>query len=63
VRFLVDECVDERIVKRLRSAGHDVASARDDLQGAADATLLDAARSERRIMVTEDKDFGRLAVS
>ncbi len=31
--YLADECVDERIVHRLRAAGHDVVSAKAQLRG------------------------------
>ena len=62
MRFLADECVDERIVHRLRAAGYDVVSARAQLRGADDAAILNAARADRRILITEDKDFGELLV-
>lgn len=60
--FLADECVDERIVQGLRAAGYDVVSAKADLRGTADVALLEAARTARRILITEDKDFGQLAL-
>ncbi len=63
MRFLADECVDERIVRRLRAAGYDVVSAKAQLRGADDAAVLDTARADRRILITEDKDFGQLAVA
>jgi predicted nuclease of predicted toxin-antitoxin system len=62
MRFLADECVDERIVQRLRAAGHDVVSTKAQLRGVDDAAVLDAARAERRILITEDKDFGQLVI-
>lgn len=62
MRFLADECVDERIVQGLRAAGYDVVSAKTDLRGATDETLLEAARTAKRTLITEDKDFGQLGV-
>lgn len=46
----------------LRAAGYDVVSAKTDLRGATDETLLEAARAAKRTLITEDKDFGQLAV-
>ena len=46
----------------LRADGHDVAAVRDRCAGARDADVLALARAERRILLTEDKDFGELAL-
>lgn len=62
MKLLADECVDERIVQGLRAAGCDVVSAKSDLRGVTDENLLQAARAARRTLITEDKDFGHLAV-
>jgi len=62
MRLLADECVDDRMVEGLRAAGYDVASAKSDLRGATDENLLEAARTAERTLITEDKDFGQLAV-
>jgi len=60
VRFLADESCDGRVVRALRAAGHDVQSAANDLRGAADSAVSDAAFVEGRVVVTEDRDFGQL---
>ena len=44
----------------MRGLGHDVLSARGELARASDETLLSLASEERRVLVTEDKDFGEL---
>ena len=40
--------------------GHDVLSARDEHARATDEALLALVYEERRVLVTEDKDFGEL---
>jgi predicted nuclease of predicted toxin-antitoxin system len=62
VRFLADECLDNRLLVRLRHAGHDVLAARGACPGASDQVVLELARRERRVAVTEDKRVGRLIV-
>ena len=44
----------------LLDLGHDVVSAHDEFARASDETLLALAYEERRVLVTEDKDFGEL---
>lgn len=44
----------------LLDLGHDVVSVHDEFARASDETLLALAYEERRVLVTEDKDFGEL---
>ena len=60
MRFLADECCDVALIEALRTDGHDVLYALESLRGATDEKLLARAFSERRIVLTEDKDFGEL---
>jgi len=60
MRFLADECCDAALVNALRQDGHDVVYAIESLRGATDDELLTCAFSERRFLLTEDKDFGEL---
>jgi predicted nuclease of predicted toxin-antitoxin system len=60
VRFLADENIHADLVEWLRSAGHDVVHAAESLSGDPDEVLLEIARSEERILVTDDKDFGEM---
>ena len=60
MRFLADECCEAALVSALRQDGHDVLYAIESLRGATDDELLTRALSERRFLLTEDKDFGEL---
>ena len=61
MRFLVDNALSPRLALGLRDAGHDAVHVRDrGLQRADDATLLELAASEERVLVSEDTDFGTL---
>jgi len=60
VRWLADECVDAALVHRLRSAGHDAVYVAEIASGATDTEVLRQAHDDRRLLLTEDKDFGEL---
>jgi predicted nuclease of predicted toxin-antitoxin system len=60
MRFLADECCDAALVEALRVDGHDVLYTTESLRGVTDEKLLARAFTERRILLTEDKDFGEL---
>jgi predicted nuclease of predicted toxin-antitoxin system len=61
VRFLADESCDHSVVRALRAAGHDVrASTELTPAGEDDDIVIAAARDETRVLLTEDRDFGRL---
>jgi predicted nuclease of predicted toxin-antitoxin system len=62
MRLLADECLDGRLIQGLQHAGHDVLAVRDASRGAGDRAILERARRERRVLVTEDKGFGELVV-
>lgn len=59
-RFLADESCDFAVVRALRGAGFDVVSVMEHAPGATDERVIELARSERRILLTEDRDFERL---
>jgi predicted nuclease of predicted toxin-antitoxin system len=61
VRFLADESCDSAVVRALRSAGHDMTAVAEVNPGLEDRVVLALARSEARVLLTEDKDFGLLA--
>jgi hypothetical protein len=61
MRFLANENVPRGAVEALTRAGHDVAWVRLDAPGSTDEVILARAVSERRVLVTFDKDFGELA--
>jgi predicted nuclease of predicted toxin-antitoxin system len=60
LRFLADESCDHAVVRALRAAGHDVEAAAEAGQRSIDIELIARAHSERRVLLTEDKDFGWL---
>jgi len=58
--FLVDESTGRAVVDYLRGIGHDVLAVAETMPQAEDRHILARAASERRILVTNDKDFGEL---
>jgi len=58
--FLADESCDFAVVRALRAAGYDVLAVAERSPGAHDEDVIRLATSERRILLTEDKDFGQL---
>ncbi len=61
MKFLLDVCVASQILcKTLANAGHDVLSASDEHATSPDEDLLALAFEQERILVTKDKDFGKL---
>lgn len=61
MRFLIDVSAASRVIQdTLISWGHDVLSAVQIDPNLDDETLLAIANAERRIMITHDKDFGKL---
>jgi predicted nuclease of predicted toxin-antitoxin system len=61
MKFLLDQNISPKVATPLRAAGHDVTIAREvGLRSASDAVVLAAARSEDRVLVSADTDFGAL---
>ena len=58
MRFLVDECAGPAVAQWLREKGHDVFSVQEQAAGSSDAVLITQAWIEKRIIITNDKDFG-----
>jgi len=63
MRILADENVDRPIASWLREQGHDVAEVAVVAQEAADADLIALSRREGRILMSFDRDMGRLVQS
>ena len=61
MRFLADESCDFAAVRVLRQASYDVTAIAEINPAIDDSAVLSLARSEDRILLTEDKDFGLLA--
>lgn len=61
MRLLLDECLSTRLTPLLAHAGHDVTHVTDiGLGGHPDQDVLDTARTDRRVLVSADTDFGEL---
>ena len=61
MKFVADAGISPRTVKFLREQGHDVVHVRDiGMQRAKDAEILELARTQDRIVLTFDLDFGDL---
>lgn len=60
MRFLSDENVRHSAAEALRAQGHDVLEVDDAMPSARDEAVLRRAGDERRILITNDRDFGEL---
>ena len=58
LKFLADESCDFAFARVLRQVGYDVTAIVEFMPGATDLKVLETAYEERRILLTEDKDFG-----
>ena len=57
----MDECTGIGVSKRLFELGFDGVSVIECMKGAEDEEIIQKAVAEKRIIVTNDKGFGRLA--
>ncbi len=63
MKFLLDVCLSSAaLVQLLKDAGHEPISAFALNPSADDAELLETARIQEMVLVTEDRDFGELVV-
>lgn len=60
MKFLVDESVEYPLVNLLRDLGHDIVSIAENQTGLRDEDVLYKAFRDKRILITNDKDFGEL---
>ncbi len=60
MRFLADEDVPAAVVTALRGADYDVTDIAEVASGSLDPEVLSRAGSERRLLITSDRDFGTL---
>jgi len=60
VRLVADESCDFSVVAAVRAAGHDVVSIMEAMPGVDDERVIAVATGDKRLLLTEDKDFGQL---
>lgn len=61
MRFLVDENLSRRLASALGAAGHDAVHVAElGMSSASDLAILEAARTQNRIILSSDTDFGTL---
>lgn len=60
LKFVVDVGVGKKVEQWLRKQGYDIKSMRDINPRMSDKEILKIAASEKRMVVTMDKDFGEL---
>ncbi len=60
MNFLADESCAGPVIRALREAGHDVVAISEVAKGARDEDVLERALNEKRVLITEDRDFGEL---
>jgi predicted nuclease of predicted toxin-antitoxin system len=61
LKFLVDECTGILVSQKLKELKYDSVSVIECMKGAEDEEILRLAVKERRDIITNDKDFERLA--
>ena len=60
MNFLADESCAGPVILALRETGHDVVAIAEVVKGATDEQVLERAVNEKRVLITEDRDFGEL---
>lgn len=60
IRFFADVNIEKLIIDRLLALGYDVKSYIDYDKHAEDSQIISLAEKEKRILLTNDKDFGEL---
>ncbi len=61
MRFLLDQSTDSRLLSYLRQLGHDATQIRRTYpESIPDTEVLSLAYQEKRILITDDRDFGEL---
>jgi len=58
LKFLVDESSGTKLTDMLKTEGYDAIYAGEQFKGASDDELLKIAQYYKRILITNDKDFG-----
>jgi predicted nuclease of predicted toxin-antitoxin system len=62
LKFLADENIARLVIERLRQDGHREMAVPEVASGSDDVDVLEMARREQAILLTDDKDFGELVL-
>ena len=60
MHYLADENLPTQVIALLRDAGHDVLSISEDSPSIPDEVVLPRSVRENRVLITYDKDYGKL---
>ena len=60
MKIIGDESVDFAIIKKLRQENFEIISISESYSGISDFEVLEIARNNKCLLITEDKDFGEL---
>ena len=60
MRFIVDECVGPTVASWLEDEGHNVVCISHSGRGSEDSVILSRSIEEKRVVITNDRDFGDL---
>jgi predicted nuclease of predicted toxin-antitoxin system len=56
--ILADENIDRLIIESLRKIGFEVYSIKESMPGISDKSIVEFSKSPKRVILTNDKDFG-----
>jgi predicted nuclease of predicted toxin-antitoxin system len=62
MRLLIDECCPRAFAETLRREGHDIVYVADFGAASADVALAQLADADGRVIISQDCDFGELAI-
>jgi len=60
VEFVAEESCAGPVIRAMRAAGHDVIAITEFSRGIPDEAVIERAFDQRRALITEDRDFGKL---
>jgi predicted nuclease of predicted toxin-antitoxin system len=63
LRLIADENLHQRVISGLRAEGHEVLAVAEERPSLSDPEVVEWARTERCVVITSDRDFGRLLVA
>lgn len=61
--IIIDENIEQILVRKLKDYTDDVISIREEYPGIIDEEVIALAKSDKGLVITEDKDFGELIFS